>query len=54
METTIDLVPNWEAAANILMVVLENGTYEGKKLAREELLRMAKLADKYVALKSGQ
>lgn len=45
---TIDLTPSWVAAAKIILLVLENGTEEGKKQAREELFNMAKVADMYV------
>lgn len=45
----VDLTPTWQEAATVLMAVLEEGTAEGKREARAELLRMAKLADAYVA-----
>jgi len=42
---TIDLTPTWQGVLPILIGALEDGTNEGKKLAREELRRMAKAAD---------
>ena len=42
---TIDCTPTWEAATRIYLTVLENGNAEGKKAAREELLRLAKAYD---------
>lgn len=42
---TIDLTPTWQAVLPILLAALEDGTAEGKKIAREELHRMAKAAD---------
>ena len=43
---TIDLTPTWAAAASIYIEVLQNpeASEEGKKIAREEILRMAGLA----------
>ncbi len=45
---TIDCTPTWSGILPALLNVLENGTEEGKKLARIELKRMAEVADKYV------
>ena len=42
---TIDLTPNWRAAAQIIAAALENGTGSGKAMAREELFRMADMLD---------
>ena len=46
---TIDLTPTWEGILPIYLRVLMQGTTEGKTIACDELLRMARLADKYVA-----
>jgi len=46
---TIDLTPTWAAVLPLLIAGLENGTATGRKIAREELQRMAAMADKYVA-----
>lgn len=49
-QKTIDLTPSWEATAEILILVLDNGTEEGKRLAKEEIRNMAKAADRALAL----
>lgn len=46
---TIDLTPSWRATVGVILVALENGTPEGKRLAREELYRLADIGDAYVA-----
>lgn len=46
---TIDITPTWVAVLPILLAALENGTDEGKRIAREELQRMADAADLYNA-----
>jgi hypothetical protein len=46
---TIDMTPTWEQATRIYMMVLEDGTEEGKVTAREELLRLARQYDELVA-----
>ena len=46
----IKIVPTWKAAAHIIEIGLANGTYEGKRLASEELQRMADVADRCVEL----
>jgi tryptophanase len=47
---TIDVTPTWESILPILLMTIENGTSRGRKVAIEELTRMAQIADKYVAL----
>ena len=42
---TIDATPTWAAILPALLAVLENGTAEGRAMAREELARMARAAD---------
>lgn len=46
---TIDMTPTWETAVRIYLLVLEDGTEEGKETAREELLRLARQYDALVA-----
>lgn len=46
---TIDLTPSWAYVALYIAEALENGTPAGRKAAREELGRMAALADAWVA-----
>lgn len=48
MAEYIDCTPSWEGLLPYLLTVLRDGSWEGQKLAREELTRMAKLADRYV------
>lgn len=42
---TIDVTPTWSAIVPVLLAALENGTDEGKRMAREEIMRMADLLD---------
>jgi hypothetical protein len=44
---TIDLAPSWQEVLPILLAAVEDGTAEGRKIARKELARMAEAADKY-------
>ena len=46
---TIEIAPpNWVATAQMLIAILEgSATISGKKWAREEILRMGKIIDKY-------
>jgi hypothetical protein len=46
---TIDLTPTWETAVHIYLLVLEEGAEEGKAIARQELLRLARTYDALVA-----
>lgn len=46
---TIDLTPTWEQILPTLLMLLENGNAEGRKTARTELARMARIADEHVA-----
>lgn len=45
----IDCTPTWAGVLPLLLAALDNGTDEGRKIAREELARMAKAADLYNA-----
>jgi hypothetical protein len=49
---TVDITPTWEAILPALLAVIENGNFEGRKVALEELTRMAQLADLYVKQES--
>ena len=42
--------PTWEYACNIYLTVMEDGTPDGKAMAREELLKMARIADEHIAM----
>lgn len=46
---TVDMTPTWEEAARMLLVVLENGSEEGKQMARKEVERMGILLDSYAS-----
>ncbi len=41
----IDCTPTWTAIMPALLAVLEDGTTEGKKMAREELMDLARKVD---------
>tara|TARA_A200000159_G_scaffold95897_1_gene89006 strand:+ start:294 stop:467 length:174 start_codon:yes stop_codon:yes gene_type:complete len=47
MTETIDMTPTWEACVRIYTAVLENenASFTGKREARAELLRLAKIVD---------
>lgn len=47
---TIDITPMWSGILPILLTLLQSRERESRELAMEELTRMAKLADKQVAL----
>jgi len=49
---TIDCTPTWQAAAQIYLAVLENGSEEGKKQAREGIMHMARIAQAFVGISS--
>ena len=42
---TIDLTPTWVAIMPVLIAALQDGTHEGQKSAREELMRAAAILD---------
>lgn len=46
---TIDLTPTWTGVLPIIIYALENGTEEGKRMAKLELKTMAEAADRYNA-----
>ena len=50
----IDMTPTWTETVQICTAVLENGTEEGRKAAREELHRMASILDQLVKDKKAQ
>ena len=45
--TKIKIDLSWNYAAQVILLSLNNGNAEGKKIAKEELFKMAALADKY-------
>lgn len=46
---TIDITPTWEQSVNVFVLLIEAGDAKGRALAVEELRRMGRLADAYVA-----
>lgn len=42
---TIDMTPTWAALMPILLAAVEDGTEEGKRIARAELTRLAHTVD---------
>ena len=50
---TIDMTPTWESAVKIYMAVLENknASAEGRKIAREEIVFLAKTVDQLSKVK---
>lgn len=46
MPNAINMTPTFEAAVNMCIIALENGTNEGKQIAREELLRYGRELDR--------
>ena len=51
---TIDMTPTWTETARMLLVILENGTDEGKGMARKEVMRMGEIIDAYRAAEKGE
>ena len=47
---TIDLTPTWRSLIPVLIAALEDGTPEGKRMARENLFDLADAADHYIAV----
>jgi hypothetical protein len=43
----IDITPTWKGLLPLFLTALEIGTDEGKRAAKEELVRMAEAADAY-------
>ena len=50
MAQYIDVTPSWEGLVPSLVTLIENGSAEGRKIAREELHRMARAADMAVRM----
>ena len=49
---TVNITPTWEAILPALLAVIENGNFEGRKVAIEEITRMAQIADMAIKQKS--
>lgn len=44
---TIDMTPTWVSLLPLMLIAYTEGTPEGRKIAGEELKRMAQIADAY-------
>jgi hypothetical protein len=53
MSREINLTPNFAQSTQICIMALENGTQEGKQLARAELMRYARELDRLAASAGG-
>ncbi len=51
---TIDITPTWADLVNVLVMLVENGTPEGRANAIAEMRRMAAAADMAVAAQKGE
>ena len=50
---TIDITPTWQSLAPVMIDIIKTSpTPESTKIAEEELLKMARVADKYVEISS--
>lgn len=47
---TVEIKHTWEQIIGVLLRILEDGDEQGKKIAREEIIRMAKVADLAIEL----
>ena len=45
---TIDITPTWEGQMRMAIILLEDGTFEGKKFAREEIIRAGQIIDNLI------
>ncbi len=50
---TIDITPTWQSLAPVMIDIIKTSpTPESTKIAEEELLKMARVADKYIEVTS--
>jgi len=51
---TIDITPTWESLAPVMIDIIKNpdASFQSTKIAKEELLKMARVADKYIEISS--
>lgn len=54
MTKTVDGTPRWADILHILIANIENGRFETRQAAMDQLERMAELADAYVAIIKAQ
>ena len=50
LDEAVDITPTWSGMLPVLLLLLESGSAKGRADARDELSRMAKLADRQVAI----
>lgn len=50
----IDMTPTWESLVSTLILLIQTGGREAQQVAKEELTRMAKAADAYIAIQKAQ
>ena len=51
----VDVTPSWEVMAHMMsLLITEGATAEARQTGRDELIRMARLADLYVASQEGE
>ena len=51
---TIEVPRTWTATMQQLIVLLEEGTFEGKKFAREEIIRAGQIIDNLIEEYGGE
>ena len=44
-QNVIDMTPSWAVAMDLLILALESGDYEGRKMAKEELRNLGRQLD---------
>ena len=51
---TIDITPTWLGLAPVMIDIIKNphASFQSTKIAKEELLKMARVADKYIEISS--
>ncbi len=51
---TIDISPTWGSLAPVMIDIIKNphASFQSTKIAKEELLKMARVADKYIEVTS--
>ena len=45
---TIDITPTWEGQMRMAIILLEDGTFAGKKSARKEIIRAGQIIDNLI------
>ena len=51
----VDMTPSWQAMTEMMILLITDGTTpEARQTGRDELMKMARLADLYVASQEGE